>query len=106
MRSDAARRPRRSGCIDVFVLQTTSSNLYQLRDRLLDGLRVRGPAPFSVFSGSATPSSDLPPYLTAAAAMEARAFPAFTYDPAAGPDLASRFSLDDNPQPELDWPLA
>ena len=35
----------------------------------------------------------LPPYLTAAAAMEARAFPALSYDPSAGPDWASRFSL-------------
>jgi len=37
--------------------------------------------------------------------MESRAFVAFTYDPAAGPELASRFSLEDNPQPELDWPI-
>ena len=93
------------GLHDVFVLQTTSSNLYQLRDRLEDGLRYAGPALFSVFSGSAEPASDLPPYLTAAAAMEARAFVAFTYDPGAGPDWASRFSLEDNPQPELDWPI-
>jgi len=38
--------------------------------------------------------------------MEGRAVPAFTYDPAAGPDSASRFSVGENPQPELDWPLA
>ena len=93
------------GLHDVFILQTTSSNLYQLRGRLLDGLHYAGPALVSVFSGSATPSSDLSPYLTAAAAMESRAFPAFAYDPSAGPDWASRFSLEDNPQPELDWPI-
>ena len=91
------------GLHDVFVLQTTSSNLYELRARVLDGLEYAGPALFSVFSGSA---NDLPPYLTAAAALESRAFPAFTYDPSAGPDRASRFSLDGNPQPELDWPTA
>jgi len=94
------------GLIDVFALQTTSSNLYQLRDRLLAALQYPGPALLSVFCGSATPSSDLPPYLTSAAALEGRAFPAFTYDPTAGPDLPSRFSVDENPQPELDWPLA
>jgi hypothetical protein len=93
------------GLHDVFVLQTTSSNLYQLRGRLENGLAYAGPALFSVFSGSSDPASDLPPYLTAAAAMEARAFVAFTYDPSAGPDWASRFSLEDNPQPELDWPI-
>jgi len=37
--------------------------------------------------------------------MESRAFPAFTYDPSAGPDWASRFSLSDNPQPDIDWSL-
>ena len=94
------------GLIDVFALQTTSSNLYQSRDRLRSGLEYAGPALISVFSGAATPSSDLPPYLTSAVALEGRAFPAFTYDPAAGPDLASRFSVQENPQPELDWPLA
>ncbi len=94
------------GLHNVFVLQTTSSNLYQLRGRLVDGLEYTGPALLSVFSGLGTESSDLPPYLTSAAALEGRAFPAFTYDPAAEPDWASRYSLEENPQPELDWPLA
>ena len=49
---------------------------------------------------------ELPPYLTAAAAMESRAFPAFTYDPYAGDNQAARFALEDNPQPEADWPVA
>ena len=94
------------GLHDAFVLQTTSSNLYQVRSRLLDSLRYAGATLISVYSGSSAPSGDLPPYLTAAAAMEGRAFPAFTYDPTAGPDSASRFSVAENPQPELDWPLA
>jgi hypothetical protein len=94
------------GLINVFVFQATSSSLYQLRERLLAGLRYPGPTLLSIFSGTATPSSDLPPYLLSAAALEGRAFPAFTYDPQAGADLASRFSVDENPQPESDWPLA
>ncbi len=89
----------------VFVLQSSSSNLFQFRDRILEGLTYRGPALFSVFSGASGKTSGLPPYLTAAAAMESRAFPAFTYDPSAGPDWASRFSLADNPQAERDWPV-
>ena len=64
-----------------------------------------GPALFSVFSGATGHATGLPPYLTAAAAMDARAFPALTYDPAAGPDWASRFSLEGNPQPDRDWPV-
>jgi hypothetical protein len=61
---------------------------------------------FSVFSGAASGAGRLPPYLVAAAAMQSRAFPAFTYDPSRGAGLADRFSLEDNPQPEVDWPVA
>ncbi len=93
------------GFNDVFVLQSSGSNLFQFRDRILKGLTYPGPALFSVFSGASGKASGLPPYLTAAAAMESRAFPAFTYDPSAGPDWASRFCLADNPQAELDWPV-
>jgi ferredoxin len=93
------------GFNDVFVLQSSSSNLFHSRDRILEGLTYPGPALFSVFSGASGKASGLPPYLTAAAAMESRAFPAFTYDPSAGSDWASRFSLADNPQAELDWPV-
>jgi hypothetical protein len=93
------------GFNDVFVLQSSSSNLVQLRDRLRRGLDYPGSTLFSVFSGSTGKAGGLPLYLTAAAAMESRAFPAFTYDPSAGPDWASRFSLSGNPQPDIDWPL-
>jgi uncharacterized Fe-S cluster protein YjdI len=37
--------------------------------------------------------------------MESRAFPAFTFDPSAGTDWASRFDLAVNPQVDRDWPL-
>jgi ferredoxin len=88
---------------DVFVLQSTASNLYKLRDRVERGLRYAGPALFSVYA--APDGGAVPGYLQAAAAMQGRAFPAFSYDPEAGPDLAARFSLENNPQPELDWPV-
>jgi ferredoxin len=93
------------GLNQVYVLQSSSSNLFQFRERLLRGLAYRGPALFSVFSGASAKASGLPPYLMAAAAMESRAFPAFTYDPSAGADWASRFFLDANSQMELDWPI-
>ena len=93
------------GLGSAYVLQSASSNLYQLRDRIVRGLTRQGPALFSVFSGSAENAPELPPYLTAATAMWSRTFPAFTYDPAAGEDWASRFSIEDNPQAEVDWPV-
>ena len=93
-----------TGLGDAFVMQSTSSNLYQMRERLHAGLAFPGPALFSVFAG--IPGSlSLSRYLTSAAAMQSRAFPAFTYDPAAGDDLASRFSLEDNPVADRDWTM-
>ena len=93
------------GLNDVYVLQSASSNLFQFRDRILKGMAYAGPALFSVFSGVAGASGALPPYLVAAAAMESRAFPAYTYDPSAGPNWASRFHLEANTQVESDWPV-
>ena len=89
---------------DAFVLQGAASNLLQMRDSVQRGLRFAGPALFSIFAPPAT-DAGLPGYLAAASAMQSRAFPAFSYDPGAGSDLASRFSLENNPQPERDWPL-
>jgi ferredoxin len=88
---------------EVFVLQSAASNLLQLRDRVLRGMQYPGAALFSVFAAADGDAGSLPGYLEAAAAMQSRAFPAFSYDPSAGPDLASRFSLENNPQPEQDW---
>jgi ferredoxin len=88
----------------VFVVQTASSNLYALRDRLAKAFAHRGAGLVSVYAGAGT-AGELPLYLIAAAAMDSRAFPAFTYDPYAGDNLAARFSLEDNPQPEADWPV-
>jgi hypothetical protein len=96
------------GLNDVFVLQSASSNLFQFRDRIMKGMSYSGPALFSVYSGAGGApggTGSLPPYLVAAAAMESRAFPAYTYDPSAGPNWASRFHLDANPQLEADWPM-
>jgi hypothetical protein len=88
----------------VFVVQTASSNLYALRERLAKAFAHRGAGLVSVYAGAGA-VGDLPPYLTAAAAMESRVFPAFTYDPYAGDNQAARFALADNPQPEADWPV-
>lgn len=86
---------------DAYVLQSTASNLYRQEEQIRKGLAFDGPAIFSVF----TPSGDLqfPVYLVAAAAMESRVFPAFSYDPSAGPGLADRFDISNNAQVESDW---
>jgi hypothetical protein len=89
----------------VYVLQSSASNLFQFRERVLKGMAYPGPAFFSVYSGANARAGGLPPYLMAAAAMESRAFPAFVYDPSAGPNWAARFCLQANSQVELDWPV-
>ena len=92
------------GLNSVYVLQSSASNLLRCRESILGGMKHPGPALFSVFSGTAGKTNGLPSYLVSAAAMEARLFPAFTYDPGAGPDWASRFCVDDNSQVDRDWP--
>jgi ferredoxin len=93
-----------TGLGGVFVVQTASSNLYVLRERIAKAFAHRGACLVSIYAGAGA-VGELPPYLTAAAAIESRAFPAFTYDPYAGDNQAARFALEDNPQPEADWPV-
>jgi hypothetical protein len=89
----------------VFVVQSAASHLYRQREALRRAGAFGGPALVSVYSGAGGALGGLPPYLAAAAAVEARAFPSFVFDPGAGEDLAARFSLDQNPQPGADWPI-
>ena len=94
------------GLSEAYVLQSAAANLYRARRRLLGAMQYPGPALVSVYAGEPAQGAGAPPpYLLSAAAMESRAFPAFCYDPGAGADWADRFSLEDNPQPEADWPV-
>lgn len=93
------------GLNTAYVLQASASHLYACRERLHAGLAYPGPALFNVYSGADARFAGVPPYLMAAAATESRAFPAFSFDPAAGTTWAARFRLEANPQPELDWPV-
>lgn len=89
----------------VYVLQAPASSLAQMRRPIQRGLDYSGAAVFSIFSGDSPNTAGIPPYLVAAAARESRLFPAFCFDPSAGRDWASRFSLGENPQPENDWAM-
>jgi hypothetical protein len=93
------------GLNDVFVLQTTSSDLYRSRQALMRCLSYDGPSLVSIFSGFNEHTRDIPPYLVAAAALESRVFLALVYDPSAGPDWASRLSIQNNPRTEDAWPI-
>lgn len=87
----------------VFVLQASASALPRMGDAVRRAMAWPGPALFSVFSG-ASEGVALPAYLHAAAALESRAFPCFTWDPSQPLEGGKRFSLEGNPQPGCDWP--
>ncbi|NDR59714.1 ferredoxin [Aliiruegeria sabulilitoris] len=93
------------GLNNAFVCQTSSAHINRMIDGLERGMRYEGPALFSIYSGATPNVPDVEPYILSAAATEARAFPSFTYDPSAGSDWASRFSLAGNPEAEKDWPV-
>ncbi len=93
------------GLHDVFVMQTVGSHMFAVREQLAAGLSGFGPGLVTVFSGASPAAGGISPYLVGAAAVESRAFPMFWYDPTAGADWATRFSLASNPQPEADWPV-
>lgn len=92
------------GLNSAYVLQSATANLYGLRDRIRDALAFHGPALINVYAGPAAGFSGLPAYIVSAAATDSRAFPILVYDPAAGPDWASRFHVGDNPQSHAAWP--
>ena len=81
------------GANEVFV-KSAASNLHQLREK------VRKALEYSRSGADQRVLWRIPP--STAAAMESRAFPAFSYDPAAP---HGERSLENNPQPERDWPL-
>jgi hypothetical protein len=87
----------------AFVLQTATSNLCPMAERLADGLAAPGPALFCLFAPGE--DSGLPPYLAAAAAIESRLFPTLVFDPGEGDTWAECFSLDGNPQRDRAWPV-
>jgi len=89
----------------AFVLQTASSNLYQMRGSICEGLTWRGPSLFSVFAGADANTPDFPTYLVSASATQSRAFPTLLYNPQNGSDWASRICVSSNPQPERIWPV-
>lgn len=90
----------------AYVQQTAASNLEVLLDGFVEGLKTPGPALFCVYTGDSTGMPHLAPYLRAAVAHDARAFPAFRYNPEQGADWAAAFRLDANPDVDRPWPVS
>jgi len=88
---------------NAYVLQSPVSHLQPLQKGFLDGLSFHGPALFSVYIGKEEYRSGLPVYFDAGAAMEARVFPLFSFDPGKGRSLIERLDILGNSQSDRDW---
>ena len=84
------------GLGDAFVVQSSAARLYRIRERIRAALDISGPALISIFAPTAETAGSVPAYLVAAAATDSRAFPTFSYDPAAGAGWKERFALHDD----------
>lgn len=84
---------------NVFLLQSSQAAPSHLMGGIIRGLRSRHPAVF-VLHCPCPPEhgiGDEAAPRAARLALDSRAFPVLTYDPAAGPRLSDRLSLDGNP---------
>ena len=90
---------------NVFVVQSSQASPSHLLAGVLKGLRSRHPAVFSLHCPCPPEhglADDSAPH-AARLSLESRAFPLLVYDPAAGPRMGDRLSLDGNPS--VDEPL-
>ncbi len=91
---------------NVFVLQSSQAASSHLLAGVLRGLQSRYPAVFAL-NCPCPPEHGLGDDAATDAArlaLESRAYPILTYDPAAGESLAERLNLDGNPMVDEVWP--
>lgn len=91
---------------NVFLLQSSQAAPGHLLGGVLRALQSRSPAVMSLHC-PCPPEHGVADDLSARAAklaLESRAFPLILYDPATGPRLADRLSLDGNPAEDEVWP--
>ncbi len=90
----------------VFVAQSSQASPAHLIGSVLRGLQSRHPA-VMVLHSPCPPEHGIGDDQAATAAklaLESRAYPILTYDPAAGAALSDRLSLDGNPSLNDEWP--
>jgi pyruvate-ferredoxin/flavodoxin oxidoreductase len=91
---------------NVFVMQSSQAAPAHLLGGVLRGLQSKYPSLF-ILHAPCPPEhglgDDQPPD-AAKLALESRALPLLTYDPAAGTTISDRLSLDGNPSADETWP--
>ncbi len=88
---------------NTFVLQSAGTDAGYLYEGFSKGIAAGAPALFHLLA-PVEQESDSPSTLWSSAAIEGRAFPGFVFDSLAGPKWGNRFDIQNNPQPENDWP--
>jgi pyruvate-ferredoxin/flavodoxin oxidoreductase len=90
----------------VFVHQSSQALASHLMEGVIRGLNSRRPAIFNIYTPCPVEHGLADDWAPEAAklALEARAFPFFTYDPDAGDDIADCLTLDGNPALDATWP--
>jgi pyruvate-ferredoxin/flavodoxin oxidoreductase len=91
---------------NVFVLQSSQAVPAHLLNGLVKGLQSRYPTVLALHCPCPPEHgiADAAAPRAARLAVESRAFPVLVYDPAAGPTMAERLSLDGNPAVQDTWP--
>ncbi|MDP7009030.1 MAG: ferredoxin [Phycisphaerales bacterium] len=85
-----------------FATQTSIAHPNHLVASVQQGIASARPAIHTIASEDTHP---LGAWLEGNAAIEGRACPLLRYDPSRGNSWADRFEVQDNPQPEHDWPV-
>jgi pyruvate/2-oxoacid:ferredoxin oxidoreductase beta subunit/NAD-dependent dihydropyrimidine dehydrogenase PreA subunit len=90
---------------DVFVAQTSAAHINHFYRAVMEANEYPGPAVVNVYT-TCQPEHGVPDCNSsrqAKMAVEARAFPLFTYDPRKGEKIRERLSLQGNPAQKEDW---
>lgn len=90
----------------VFVHQSSQALASHLMEGVIKGLNSHRPAVFNIYTPCPVEHGLADDWAPEAAklALEARAFPFFTYDPDGGRDIADCLTLDGNPALDEVWP--
>ncbi|UCC26147.1 MAG: 2-oxoacid:acceptor oxidoreductase family protein [Gemmatimonadales bacterium] len=90
----------------VFVHQSSQALASHLMEGVIKGLNTRRPSIFNIYTPCPVEHGLADDWAPEAAklALEARAFPFFTYDPDGGRDISDCLSLEGNPAMDATWP--
>jgi pyruvate/2-oxoacid:ferredoxin oxidoreductase beta subunit len=93
---------------EVYVAQTTPAHLNHFYRGIMEANAYPGPAVVIAYTPCMPEHgiADDAGTRQAKLAVDARAFPLFTYDPRRGDSMAERLSLQGNPAPKEDWATA